>query len=493
MNVDLTTQEKAWTFFSNHENVEAFIKNHTGGEFAYKSYQKLGWAPVLEPKPVAQVIEPAVIAQPEPTQTDDTDITVDVSTWQDPHPGRSKYWRWEEFDEEKSKHRLLQSIAVKFEGVLYVPVALASEGDPVIEEHFKRHKHFQTGVTERGLGPDRAYWPDNVIKIVPYPKFPQWVMQGTSIYEGLVKPVCDVNSRYPEFMWMPAMALLLNYLGTKVEVEMRNDRSGIYMIVIGQKGRVIKSSSVEDAMAYFQYMGCLEHGGGETKTAEGRSLVWTVGSTEGFGIEMQRTNCKNGVLFFDEFKLLADKAGIESSSMKSHLLTIYEQGKFANTTKDKAKKFSLAPNSYVGTVIACTTPKNFHDLWSTFAYGAEGMDDRFFFLLQPQTLKELTPQVVVNTKEASARTRALIEQAVMKKKFQMIPTAAQLFAEAISTLGNRPSQRAEKWARAIAVDLGKDESMSIVLSVALPSANTNSRPRSTSMSEARTASWRRHS
>ena len=296
------------------------------------------------------------------------------------------------------------------------------------------------------------------VTIIPYPKFPRWVMEGTSIYQNLVKPVCDQNSRYPEFMWVPAMALLLNYLGGKFKVEMRSDRSGIFLILIGTKGQTIKSSSVEDVMEYLSYIGCLAHAGRDTKTAEGRSLVWTIGSTEGFGLEMYKTNCKNGVLFFDEFKLLADKAGIESSSMKSHLLSLYEQGKFQNSTKEKAKQFSLEPNSYTASLIACTTPKNFHDLWSTFAYGAEGMDDRFFFLLEPEHLQELRPQVVVDIyPNLKMQTRQLLDRAVNKGTIRMTLEGAQLLHDSIKSLGNRPSQRAEKWARAIAVDMGLDE------------------------------------
>ena len=33
--------------------------------------------------------------------------------------------------------------------------------------------------------------------VPPYPNFPHWVMDGCSIFEGLVKPYCAVNSRYP--------------------------------------------------------------------------------------------------------------------------------------------------------------------------------------------------------------------------------------------------------------------------------------------------------
>ncbi len=54
---------------------------------------------------------------------------------------------------------------------------------------------------------------------VSYPVFPNWVMKGTSLYEGFVQPVCEQNSRIPYFMFLPAAALMLNYLGKKVRVE----------------------------------------------------------------------------------------------------------------------------------------------------------------------------------------------------------------------------------------------------------------------------------
>jgi hypothetical protein len=111
-------------------------------------------------------------------------------------------------------------------------------------------------------------------------------------------------------------------------------------------------------------------------------------------------------------------------------------------------------------LLACTTPKNFHDLWATFAYSAEGMDDRFFFLLEPEKLDELKPQVTMSLQtmiDAAKETRVLIDKAVLKRVFQMTSEAAQLLTDSIKALGNRPSQRAEKWARAIAVDMGLDE------------------------------------
>src|SRR6266404_3336529 len=87
-----------------------------------------------------------------------------------------------------------------------------------------------------------------------YPVFPRWVIDGTSIGEGLVKPVCAVNSRLPEFMFMPAVTLMLNYLGLKVTVEDRQIIPSFFLLAIGKNG-TFKTSSVQDAIEYFNVAG----------------------------------------------------------------------------------------------------------------------------------------------------------------------------------------------------------------------------------------------
>src|ERR1700676_5818985 len=98
-------------------------------------------------------------------------------------------------------------------------------------------------------------------------------------------------------MFLPALAMLLNYIGPKVKIKgplgSRLFRGSIYMVLIGRKGKTNKSSSVNDAMNYFNYCGVLQHANRDTKSAEGKTLVWTTGSPEGLGLEAQKLNCKN--------------------------------------------------------------------------------------------------------------------------------------------------------------------------------------------------------
>lgn len=293
-----------------------------------------------------------------------------------------------------------------------------------------------------------------------YPKFPHWVMEGTSLYENYVKPVCEQNSRIDYFMWLPAMVMLLNYVGPKIKIKeafgLRPFKGSIYMVLIGKKGKTNKSSSVVDGMNYFNYIGLLSHAGRDTKNAESRILSWTSGSTEGLGISMQRTQCKNALLWYDELSMLVQKAGIDNSSLNSNLLTMYESGKFENSVKSTKESFSLDPDTYCTSLIAATTDKKFAELWSRLAGSDTGLDDRFMFVLQPDPLPQPRLQNFVNTVLGSVQTKQLIDKVVAKGEIAFEDREHPQL-QALAMIENRYANRAEKWALALAIDLGLDE------------------------------------
>lgn len=292
-----------------------------------------------------------------------------------------------------------------------------------------------------------------------YPEFPTYVWSNTSLYEGFVKPICEINSRIDYFMWLPATALLLNYIGTKVQIKGQFGSAPFvgsqYMVLIGKRGETNKSSCIDDAMMYFNYMGCLTHNGGGLKTAEGKSVVWTAGSAEGLGIEMQKTNCKNAILFYDELSQLTKKAGIDGSTLISNLLTLYESKKFGNTVKQGKEAYSLEPNSYCFSLLTCCTDETFQDLWSRMNGHDTGLNDRFMFVLQPKELPEKRLKIDVPFLANSVKTRYLIDKAIQKGAFE-VENWNHPKLQALVLKGARYTQRAIKWAFAIAVDLGLD-------------------------------------
>lgn len=290
---------------------------------------------------------------------------------------------------------------------------------------------------------------------IDYPVFPRHVMFGTSLYDNYVKPFCDNSSRIDYFMWMPTAAMMMNYLGTKVSVPFVSWKPSFYVVLIGKKGRANKSSSIKDGMKFLQHACVLSMYCKEIKNADGKSLVMEVGSPEGLGTDMMRTNCKNVVLFYDELSALVGKARIEGSGMNSALLKLYDSNNFANSVKSKKDVYNVEPGSYCATLITATTDRKFAELWSQLAGEDTGLNDRFTWVLEPSKLPDPKLENVSDYQQAALATRKLIDRAVEKRTYQFFDrTPLQRILE---VYGNRTAARAEKWALYFAIDMGLDE------------------------------------
>jgi hypothetical protein len=305
------------------------------------------------------------------------------------------------------------------------------------------------------VGP--AYEPEEELQFeeIEYPVFPKWVMHGTSLYEGYAKPYCANNSRIDYFMWAPAAAMMMNWLGTKVRIPMKDWKPSFYMVLIGKPGKANKSSSIKDGFKFFEFAATLAHYSKEVKNADGKTIVFEAGSPEGLGTDMQRINCKNAILFYDELSALVSKAGIEGSGLNSALLKMYESGNFSNSIKSKKDAFSIMPDSYVSTVISATTDKKFSELWSQLAGEDTGLNERFSFFLQPENLPPAKIHSAVGFHQAALETRKLMDKAVAQGTYSFFDQTP--FVEALKKYKNREVIRAEKWALYFAIDLGLDD------------------------------------
>jgi hypothetical protein len=290
---------------------------------------------------------------------------------------------------------------------------------------------------------------------IDYPIFPRHVMFGTSLYDNYVKPFCENSSRIDYFMWMPTAAMMMNYLGTKVSVPFVSWKPSFYVVLIGKKGRANKSSSIKDGMKFLQYASVLSMYSKEIKNADGKSLVMEVGSPEGLGTDMMRTNCKNVVLFYDELSALVGKARIEGSGMNSALLKLYDSNNFANSVKSKKDVYNVEPGSYCATLITATTDRKFAELWSQLAGEDTGLNDRFTWILEPSKLPDPKLENVSEYQQAALATRKLIDRAVEKRTYQFFDRTP--LQRILVVHGNRAAARAEKWALYFAIDMGLDE------------------------------------
>jgi hypothetical protein len=291
--------------------------------------------------------------------------------------------------------------------------------------------------------------------MIEYPLFPRHVMFDTSIYNGFVKPYCEANSRVDYFMWMPAAAMMMNYIGTKITVPFSSWKPSFFIVLIGKKGRTHKSSSIKDAMKFLEYASVLSMYSKNIKNADSKSLVWQAGSPEGLGTDMMRTNCKNAVLVYDELSTLVGKARIEGSGMSGALLSLYDSNNFSNSIKAKKDTFSIDPGSYCATLVTATTDRKFTDLWSQLAGEDTGLNDRFTWVLEPQALPEMKLEHVVDYNEAALATRCVIDKAVSKGKYQFFDKTP--LQRTLAVHGPRAAVRAEKWALYFAIDLQLDE------------------------------------
>lgn len=301
--------------------------------------------------------------------------------------------------------------------------------------------------------------PPPEIKSIPYPVFPEWILHGTSIYDGLVKPICAVNDRIPYFQFMPAFAILINYLGTKVKIKYKDFKGCLYLGLVGSKTRAHKSTCIKDAMRYFKYQGILVESTSNIKLAESRCVSYSPGSTEGLGKDMQKHSCNNAVLVYDEMKTLAQKMGIEGSSMGGHLLLMYEAQTFANGTKSTKDKFCIEEGNYAVSILTACTKRTFPQHWSKILTGYDGMGVRWTFMLQPEKMPDRKVfRSVVFTNDSSLKTRQLIDKAVKQNEYAF--DSERMLEEALNDktkkLDGRDLDRAEKYALGFAVDLGLD-------------------------------------
>lgn len=291
-----------------------------------------------------------------------------------------------------------------------------------------------------------------------FPGFPRWALEGTSLYEGLAKPASAASSKFPELIWMPAMMLLLNYISLKVGVGFNNIWN-LYLGIVGPSG-TFKSSSCELAMEYFGYANLLAQYDATLQSADGKIIVETPGSAEGFGLEMSRIKADHALMYYDELASFTDKikGRDNSSSLTSRLLSIYESGKFANVIKRRSESFSFAPHSYCFGWLWCCTDAAFPEQWAMMRGQRSGLNTRVFFCSTPDKPKPLvldcTDKQALRAAAGTTKERmmAAIEQGGFK--YEDIEQAQHLVKELADP---RAAAWLEKFSLGIAIDLGLSE------------------------------------
>jgi hypothetical protein len=288
----------------------------------------------------------------------------------------------------------------------------------------------------------------------PYPVFPRWVIGGTSIGDGLVKPVVESSDKYPELVFMPAVVMFLNSIAGKVHIKYKPFMPSIFLGIIGPYGSFYKSTCCEIAQNYFIDMGLATHYNPGLKGADGKTVIMSPGSTEGFGIEMQRLNAKNALIYFDELGVFISKANIETSSFTDNMLSFYESRKFSNTIKARKESFAFEAQSYCFSWMWCTTDRKFAGLWAKLPSDSSGLNDRMFFLLTPQEPKKAGLYTQPNVYSGMQKTRARVEAAIAKGQYEY--DFFSFIDERVQGLEAREIALLERLVLYFSIDLGYD-------------------------------------
>lgn len=310
----------------------------------------------------------------------------------------------------------------------------------------------QSEVNQSGLP-----WEESIIDsmdtsgLVKRPIFPAWVLEGTSIGEGLVKPAIETSSKHAQFIFFPAVQIMMNYLSGKVEIPFVQNRFNMFVLLVSPYGKFFKSSSVGLAQKYFKYVGILASYNRDIRASEGKVLLSEPGSAEGFCLAMDRVKCKNAILFNDELSSFVAKATIESSSLGSMLLKFYESAEYSNLVKKSKDGFSFEAGTYTFGWIACTTDRAFPGLWPKVAGHGTGISDRVLFVCAPEKPKEpkmFRDPLLID----SVKTRKLIDDAIKQGKFEYEDAAG--LSERTIGINPRSMEMMHKLALYFAIDLG---------------------------------------
>ncbi len=288
-------------------------------------------------------------------------------------------------------------------------------------------------------------------KAAARPVFPTWVMNDTSIYENLVKPAVETSSKYAEFIFVPAMQMMMNYLSGKVNIELHPTNMNMFVGLVSPYGKFFKSTSCKLAHDYFHVMGLCTTSSPHVVDSGSKVVIEQVGSPEGMGIEMKRMNAKHAIMFNDELGKLVSKVGIDNSGFSSDLLSWHGSHYFGNKTKNAKTNFTFPDGSYTFGWLWCTTDRNFNHYWPKLAGISSGIQDRMFFVISPEQPRE--SKLYRDPSLAGAlKTKELIDRGVNQRTFQF--EDIEMFETRSKGLDPRSLDLMLKLSLFFAIDLG---------------------------------------
>lgn len=295
--------------------------------------------------------------------------------------------------------------------------------------------------------------------LTPRPVFPTYVMEGTSLYEHLVKPVVSTSSKYPELVFMPGVLMFMNAIALRVRLAAHRSVPNMFLGLISPYGKFYKSSSCEAALDYFKKAGFAASYSMKVPSVAVMTLILSPGSPEGAALQMKRINGPKAVFYYDELGSFCAKASIEHSAMLDKMLSWYEAKEDGNQIKANQSSYHFESGKYCFSWLWCTTDRKLPALWSKLTGSDSGLNNRMFFLLSPEEPRESglysEPEFDVTL------TKKLLDQAFIHNPVNGMATYdyEDLTDTAMKIKGLDPRSQSlfEHLALYFAIDLGRDE------------------------------------
>lgn len=177
----------------------------------------------------------------------------------------------------------------------------------------------------------------------------------------------------PEFYFACGLTIIGSIVATSLKhLQLRfNAEPRLYTIILGESGKVKKSTAMKDMIGFFE---SIQLPTGLTPPR----MSYGVGSAE--GLVRAITDSRDGrlLLLLDELKQLVDKCNIQGSTLLAAVTSLFESTRWQNDIKN-AKHSGSCDNAHLS-FIGCCTKDTYKNLWSSNAIGI-GLTNRLFVVL----------------------------------------------------------------------------------------------------------------
>lgn len=203
-----------------------------------------------------------------------------------------------------------------------------------------------------------------------------------SAMSGVAKEFAETYAAHleppAEFFYMSFLTCLGNMISGRVSIDSEiSPDPRLYTLILGESADDRKSTAIKRTVQMFD---------DTINTCDG------VGSAEGLALFLADYN--NTILVLDEFKALASKAKIESSTLLECLASLFEHNRYSN----RVKKDPISVSNAHLSMLAASTLNTYENTWDP-KFSDIGLSNRLFVVPGTATRKDIMPAVIPDEKK----------------------------------------------------------------------------------------------